>query len=319
MAIKIDNKLNKEVYITGANGYIGSHLLSYLKSKDISCKVRGQERRIHVYGEAVDTSNVDEMSGASAVIHLAGMTNYKNKDGLNEKTAHELINVTQTKNLLIRAANQGVQRFIYISTIKVHGESSSLGKKFSVLDEPSPKSIYAASKYAAELKLQELANEMGVEYIIIRSPMVYGPLSPGNFMSLVRLVGLGIPLPFANFNNRRSMIYIGNLSKYIYLCIDNERVCGKTILVSDGSDLPFNQLVLAIGNALGKKAVLFSMPPKLIALVLGLLRLRGVVDRLVMPLEVEIQETTAILGWKPEIGTLEGIIKSLNGDPIDCF
>jgi nucleoside-diphosphate-sugar epimerase len=319
MPIKIDNKLNQVVYVTGTNGYIGSNLLGYLKSKDIICKVRGQERQIHVYGEEVDSFNGDEMSGASVVIHLAGMTNYKKNDGLDEKSAHELINVTQTKNLLIRASNQGVKRFIYISTIKVHGEHSSFGKKFSVLDEPSPKGAYATSKYAAELKLQELANKLGVEFIIIRSPMVYGPLSPGNFMSLVRLVGLGIPLPFANFNNRRSMIYIGNLIKYIYLCIDNERVCGKTILVSDGSDLPFNQLVLAIGNALGKKAVLFSMPPRVIALFLGLLRLRGVVDRLVMPLEVEIQETTAILGWRPEIGTLEGIIKSLDGDGIDCF
>ncbi|MBC8017858.1 MAG: NAD-dependent epimerase/dehydratase family protein, partial [Verrucomicrobia bacterium] len=214
-----------------------------------------------------------------------------------------------TERLALQAAQAGVKRFIFMSTVGVNGNSSG-EKSFTESDDPQPHNSYSVSKYEAELVLQRISQKTGIELVIMRAPLVYGPGNPGNFLSLLRLVSKGIPLPFASIKNRRSLIYVGNLVDALATCAVHPAAAGQTYLVSDGEDVSTPELIRRTAAALGVPARLFPLPVSLMRLAGKLTGKSGAVNRLVGSLTVDSTKIRQELGWIPPFTMEEGLAET---------
>jgi nucleoside-diphosphate-sugar epimerase len=217
------------------------------------------------------------------------------------------VNVEGTLNLARQAAAAGVKRFIFISSIKVNGEATLPGKSFSAEDVPVPVDAYGVSKLEAEQGLYELAESTGMEVVIIRPVLVYGPGVKANFLSMMRWLSRGIPLPLGAIHNRRSLVALGNLISLIVLCIDHPRAANQTFLVSDGEDVSTTDLLRKLACALGKPARLLPVPGWLLQGIAALLGRRSLSQRLFGSLQVDISKNQALLGWTPPVGLDQGL------------
>jgi nucleoside-diphosphate-sugar epimerase len=217
-------------------------------------------------------------------------------------------NVTATERLARQAAQAGVRRFVYVSTIKVNGEHT-LGEPFRETDPAKPEDAYAVSKWEAEQVLARVSAETGLEVVIVRPPLVYGPGVKGNFLSLLRLVRAGVPLPLASVNNCRSFISLDNLVDLVVTCLEHRRAAGEVFLAADGGDLSTPELIRRIARSMDKGDRLFPFPPALLDLGSRVIGKRGVCERLCGSLTVDATKARRELGWRPVSSVDESIDK----------
>lgn len=302
------------VLVTGATGFLGSQLAVILdgtKNVDLTVvarrPVKGHARVVEVSGLDASTNWLNALTGQQVVIHAAARAHIMKDEVLDPLAEYHKVNVEGTLNLAQQAAAAGVKRFIFISSVKVNGESTTGRLAFTENMPAQPGDAYGISKYEAEAGLKQIAKNSGMEVVIIRPPLVYGPSVKANFLSLLKLSASLIPLPFACINNRRSMIYVGNLVDFIIKCIDHPAAANQTFIVSDGEDVSLRTLIALMRKSMGKPAWLLPVPVFIFKLVGKITSRSAVVDRLVGDLQVDSTKARTLLNWVPPYTLEQGI------------
>jgi len=312
------------VLVTGANGFVGRALCSILLLNGE--QVRGTVREVNSLPEGVaavkikslciDTDWNSALKGVDVVVHLAARVHVMEEKDADPLGAFREVNVAGTERLARMSAVAGVRRFIFLSSIGVNG-SVTHQLPFSEKDDPHPHNHYSLSKLEAEQVLHRIASESGMELVVIRSPLVYGPGNPGNILRLLTLADKGWPLPLASVNNSRSLIYLGNLVDAIMTCITHPDAAGETFLVSDGQDISTSDLLRLLASAMGKKPRLIPFPVTLLKVIGRLLGKSDEIERLTGSLLIDSSNIRSVLGWKPpfsmEVGIRETIKWYKNG------
>jgi len=305
----------ERILVTGASGFVGGHLITSLAAQP-SAAVRGVVRtklegddsaRIAVGEISGDTDWSEALEGQHAIVHTAARTHILDDKAADPLAEFRNVNVAGTLNLARQAAAAGVERFVFISSIKVNGELTTSGQCFTADDIPAPEDPYGISKREAEEGLQQIAAETGLEVVIIRPPLVYGPGVKGNFASMIKLIAKGLPLPFGAIRNKRSLVSVENLVDLIIKCTDHPAAANQVFLVSDGEDLSTSELLRRVGNAMGQPARLMPVPAKLLQCVASFLGKNAMAQRLLGSLQVDISKTREVLGWKPTVSVDEGL------------
>lgn len=301
------------ILLTGASGFVGHHLINTLLEQPYQLHIFGRRdvnnRRFPFFkGEITSSTNfLTALDGIDVVIHSAARVHVMKEDQANPLKAFKEVNTLGTLNMAKQAAAQGVKRFIFISTIKVNGETTTNKSPFSAFDEKAPEDPYGISKAEAELGLLEIANETDMEVVIIRPPLVYGEGVKANFASLLKLVSKGLPLPFGLIkNNRRSMISVYNLVDFIKTCIDHPKAANQVFLVSDDHDLSTAEMVELMAISMGKKSRALPVPVWCFKVAGKVVRKEAVIDRLVGSLQLDINHTKETLDWKPAHSVEDG-------------
>lgn len=304
------------VLATGANGFVGSALFERLNADGLA--VTGTVRRqaaspsgLMTVGElGPETAWSDVLPGHQVVVHTAARVHVMQDSAVDPLAEFRRVNVEGTLNLARQAAAAGVKRFIFISSIKVNGEGTPLGRAYTPDDEPKPDDAYGVSKKEAEDGLRQVAADTGMEVVIIRPPLVYGLGVRANFLSMMRWLNRGIPLPLGSIKNTRSLVALDNLVDLIITCIDHPAAANQTFLVSDGEDLSTTELLRRMGAALGKPARLLPVPPALLSAGATVLGKRAVAQRLLGSLQVDISKTQELLGWTPPVRVDDALRKA---------
>jgi nucleoside-diphosphate-sugar epimerase len=302
------------VLLTGATGFVGSEIVRQLARFDRHVLVAAVRRpcgiasceRVHVVGELRDSLDwADALAEVEVVIHTAARAHVMLDDGVDPLARYRHVNVDGTLALAKQAVQAGVKRFIFISSIGVNGNINT--RPFSENDLPNPAEAYAFSKWEAEQGLWQIQRETGMEVVIIRPPLVYGPSAPGNFGSLVRWVEKGIPLPFGAIHNKRSLVGIDNLVDLIIRCIDHPVAANRVLLAGDGEDLSTTELLRGVGEAMGKPVRLIPVPAGMLQFGATLLGKKALAQRLLGSLQIDISKTCELLDWKPPYTVQEGL------------
>ncbi|MDN3649321.1 SDR family oxidoreductase [Reinekea marina] len=306
--------MRSKILITGASGFLGSAVANNLTEKNLV--LTGRVNRLNLPSfyikELTSTENYkDCLADVDTIIHCAARAHLMNDESVNPLAEYRKVNVEGSANLAKQAIAAGVKRFIFISSVKVSGECTTGSQPYTEDLLPAPEDAYGQSKLEAEKLLKEIAHESDMELVIIRPPLVYGPGVKANFLRLVRLSNLPIPLPFGAANNRRSMVYMGNLVDFISLCLSHPAAANETFLVSDGEDLSLRTLISYIRKALGKPSWLLPFPVRLFRIAGKLIGKSSVVDRLFGDLQVNSSKAGVLLGWKPPYSAEEGINKTV--------
>lgn len=306
----------RNVLVTGATGFIGRPLCARLLADGarVGAAVwreepasRFQEGLDAVPIDSVgpDTDWVRALAGIDTVIHLAARVHVMDKKDGEPLAAYRRVNVAGTERLARMAAANGVKRLVFMSSVKVHGEEAPA--RYTEQDRPAPLDPYGVSKLEAEEILRKVSGETGLEVVIIRPPLVYGPGVKANFYRLMEIVVRGVPLPLGSIDNARSLVYLGNLIDAISLCAKHPLAAGQTFLVSDGEDVSTPELIRRIAAALGRPARLFPFPPGLLRFAGKLTGKTDTVDRLLGFLTVDSGRIRRELGWKPPCTMAEGL------------
>jgi nucleoside-diphosphate-sugar epimerase len=307
--------LNK-VMVSGATGFVGSAVISQLLTISNICVIAGSRSSESVWPDGVTPLLLPDflgegqlipLEGIDVVVHCAARAHLMSDHASDPLAEFRKINFEGTLNLARQAAAADVRRFIFISSIKVNGESTGLDRSFHPSDLPAPEDAYGISKMEAERALIQLANETGMEVVIIRPPLVYGPGVKGNFASLIRLMAKGLPLPLGAIHNQRSLVGIDNLVDLIIRCIDHPSAANQVFLAGDGEDLSTTELLRSVAEAMGRPARLIPVPAGLLNLGATLLGKRAVAQRLLGSLQVDISKARDLLGWEPPISVEEGL------------
>ncbi|TMP78776.1 UDP-glucose 4-epimerase [Pseudoalteromonas phenolica] len=293
-----------KILITGYSGFVGSHLLGALDSlENVNLLGRAAPTKCNKHLKAnIDAQSVytSVLEQVDVVVHIAARVHVMSDNAANPLEEFRAVNTEGTLNLAKQAVASGVKRFIFVSSIKVNGESTTDKEAFSSADKPNPVDPYGISKAEAEEQLLALAKETGLEVVIIRPPLVYGEGVKANFASLMKLVGKGLPLPFRAINrNRRSLVSVYNLVDLIKVCIDHPSAANQTFLVSDDNDLSTAEMVALMAKVQGKANLSLPVPLFCFNLAGKVFGKQSVVDRLVGSLQVDIEHTKSTLNWQP--------------------
>lgn len=302
------------VLVTGANGFVGSALCPHLASlgHEVVPTVR------HPSGVSNERIVGDEASwkaaleGCDSVVHLAARAHVMRDLEADPLKAFRANNVDPTLELATRAVAAGVRRFVFMSTVKVNGEETASGCSFKADDPTDPKDPYAISKWEAEQGLLEIAQRAGLEVVIIRPPLVYGPGVKGNFASLIKWVKNGVPLPLGAVHNRRSMIALDNLMNFTALCADidaSPNAKGQVFLVSDGEDVSTAELLRSVAKAYRCSSRLFSVPVGLMWFAARWVGKSSLADRLIGSLVIDDSKARQMVGWHPPVSMYEQLQK----------
>ena len=316
-----------KILITGSSGFIGQYLTSSIQKNschgnandyDIISTYRHLPEGLNSNNSShFSVGNIDSktqwqsaLADVDVVVHLAARVHVMQETHADPLEAFRAVNTQGALNLARQAVAAGVKRFVYLSSIKVNGEQT-LDKPFFADDKPAPQDPYGVSKFEAEQQLLAFGKETGLEVVIIRPPLVYGPGVKGNFSRLIKLVNKSIPLPFSGINNARSLVNIQNLCSLIETCLVHSKAAGQVFLVSDGQDLSTSELLAQIAQALGKKSQLFYLPGALLKFLTYSIGRRAEYERLFGSLQVDISKNEQLLGWKPNVSVETGINKAV--------
>jgi nucleoside-diphosphate-sugar epimerase len=244
------------------------------------------------------------------VVHLAARVHVMRDTAADPLTDFRIANTAGTERLARQAAAAGVKRFVYLSSIKVNGEETRADHPFTEQTSPRPQDPYGVSKHEAEVALRRVADETGIEVVVIRPPLIYGPRVQANFRRMMGWVRRGIPLPFGAIENRRTLVALDNLVDLIIIAATHTRAGNETFLAGDGEDLSTPSLLTRLGLALGTRARLIPVPQSVVELGLGLIGQRQVAERLCGSLQVDISKAKEHLGWTPPVSVDEGLHKA---------
>ena len=316
------NKM-KKILITGASGFVGSALIKELQK--CGHVVRGAIRKKNAslaYKSKVDYVFIDDinaftewsnaLSGIDTIIHCAALSNINKLTDRDTLSKYREVNVSGTKRLAEQAVKLDVRRIILLSTVKVYGEFTVESKKFSKDDQIAPKSEYGISKYEAEEVLKQVSAKTDLEVVIVRSPIVYGAGTTGNFLRLMNLIKSRVPIPLNSIQNKRSFIGIDNLVDFLIVCNNETSAAGQTFLISDNQDLSTTEVIHKIAIQMGKKPLLFSVPIFILKAIGYILRKSTDIDRLISSLQIDINHTCKILKWTPPFSVEDGFKKMVD-------
>ena len=311
------------ILITGASGFVGRHIIADLLRKSIKVRVacrQGTEGKIpidnvefvYLSGSGTTATDwVDAVAHCSAVIHLAARAHVLHDRHEDPARAFQLANVDYARACGEAAAIAGVQRFIFMSSVGVHGGTSG-AQPIQAESAINPHTSYAFSKAKAEQAIAEVVRGSGMELTVIRPPLVYGPEAPGNFGLLVRAIAYGLPLPFGSLtHNRRSFVAIDNLVDLIVTCLSHPAAANQTFLVSDGEDISTVDLLRRLSSMMGKPTRLLPVPVGWLAIGAKLLGKREMLQSLCGSLQVDIRKTCSLLDWKPPVSVNEGLRRAV--------
>jgi len=300
------------VLVTGASGFVGRALVARLladRRHSVRVAVRTPLADLSPAVEQVRVADIDAttqwrpaLAGIDVVVHAAARVHVMRERHDEPLAAFRRVNVAGTLRLAQEAAAVGVRRLIFLSSIKVNGESTAPGHPFREDDAPAPRDPYGVSKREAEDGLLALARTTPMQVVIVRPPLVYGPGVKANFASLMRLVRSGMPLPLGSIDNRRTFVALDNLVDLLVTCIDHPAAANEIFLAGDAEDLSTTDLLRRLGAALGKPARLVPMPARWIESAAGLIGQRAIADRLCGSLEVDMDKAARVLGWRPPLG-----------------
>ena len=302
------------VLITGYTGFVGRHLLSeinHLFKINLLGRSKGSDD-LEYFTANIDTISdySDALNNVDVVVHMAARVHVMNESSSDPLGDFRAVNTAGTLNLAKQAVDAGVKRFIFISTIKVNGETTSNASPYKSSDRTNPEDPYGVSKSEAENQLLALSKETGLEIVIIRPPLVYGEGVKANFASLLKMVGKRIPLPFrALNNNKRSLVSVYNLVDLIKVCIEHPKATNQVFLVSDDNDISTSDMVALMAKVQGINNYSLPFPVWCFHLLGRLLNKQDVIDRLVGSLQVDISHTKETLDWKPPYSVEEGFAK----------
>jgi nucleoside-diphosphate-sugar epimerase len=304
------------ILVSGANGFVGSAMCSRLADREIPYRAAMRIPDVEqMHLDSVMIGSVDgrtdwndALRGVRAVVHLAARVHVMRESSNVPLAEFRRVNVHGTENLARQAAHAGVKRFVYASSVKVNGEATTTGRPFRADDVPAPEDPYGISKFEAEQVLRRVSIETGMEVVIVRPPLIYGPQVRGNFEVMMRWLARGVPLPFAGTSeNRRSLIGLDNFVDFLERCIYHPGAANRTFLVSDGQDLSTAELLTRLAIAMGAKSRLFRLPDGFLRFGLQIMGKGDVYRRLCGSLQVDIQKTKYMLDWYPPISVDEGM------------
>ena len=297
------------ILVTGATGFVGRALCERLKGRDaLRIAVRNP-----IAGAWAEPSDVVQaaldpaqdwrpaLEGITTIVHCAARVHVMNDDAADPLREFRRINADGTLRLATQAAEAGAGRFVFISSIKVNGESTVPGRPFTAQQAPAPIDPYGVSKWEAEQQLRKLSAETGMELVIIRPVLVYGPGVKANFLNMMKWLYKGVPLPLGAIHNKRSLVSLDNLVDLIVTCIDHPRAANQTFLVSDGEDLSTTELLQRMSRALGKRPRLLPVPAWTLETAAKVVGKQSIAQRLCGSLQVDISYTRERLGWTPPV------------------
>jgi nucleoside-diphosphate-sugar epimerase len=314
------NQNTKKVLVSGASGFVGTALCAELfrLGKSVRAAVRSATQVTDIETVSIgeingETDWTEALRGIKVIIHLAARVHVMKENAAYPLATSRRINVDGTINLVRQAAKAGVQRFIFISSIKVNGENTLPDQPYTTENKPAPTDSYGISKRDAEDELRQLAIQTGMDVVIIRPPLVYGPGVKGNFQTMLRWLKKGVPLPLGAIHNKRSFVALDNLVDLIITCIDHPAATNQTFLAGDGEDLSTPELLQRLGIALGEPAKLLPLPICLLKTGARILGKRDIAQRLCDSLQVDISKTRTVLGWNPP-ATVDASLKKTATD-----
>lgn len=306
----------QKILVTGGQGLIGGSFTARASAQ--GWKVRISTRRKFIatdypleYFQTTDlgpeTDWAAPLQGIDTVVHCAARVHIMRETQVEPLAAFRAANVQGTLNLAQQAAAAKVRRFVFMSSVKVNGERTQDGQTFTEDYTPDPQDAYGISKHEAELRLRQVAAATGMEVVIIRPPLVYGPGVKANFLALMRWLWRGIPLPFGAIHNKRSFVALDNLVDLIVTCIEHPAAANQTFLVSDGEDLSTTELLRRMAEALNVPARLLPLPQVLLELGFAMARKNDLAQRLCSSLQVDITKARTLLNWDPPLSVDEGL------------
>ena len=309
------------VLVTGANGFVGSAVCAHALARGMT--VRGAVRRPCVLPAGAECQVLEglgeqsdwraALAGIAVVVHAAARVHVMADTATDPLEEFRRVNVQGTLNLARQAAVAGVRRFVFTSSIKVNGEATQPGFPFGADAAPAPLDPYGISKREAEQGLRELSVQTGMEVVIIRPPLVYGPGVKANFAAMMRWLQRGVPLPLGAIHNQRSLVALDNLVDLIVTCTAHPAAANQTFLVSDGEDVSTTELLRRMGQAMNRPARLIPVPASGLKLAATMMGKQDMAQRLCGSLQVDIEKTRQLLGWRPPLTLDEGLKKAAEG------
>ncbi|HAT8990036.1 TPA: NAD-dependent epimerase/dehydratase family protein, partial [Legionella pneumophila] len=307
-----------KILITGATGFIGRSLVPALLSEghDVRCAVLQldstlQAEQIVINNLEVHTDWTDALRNVEIVIHLAARVHIMKEYATSSLDEYCKINSIATKNFVEQAVQNNVKRFIFLSTIKVHGEFSQNNLPFSEDCRTQPEDPYAKSKLYAEQFIQEICQNARMEFVILRPPLVYGPYVKANFLRILQLVDKKWPLPFGSIYNKRTFIYIDNLVSAISAVVSEPSAANQVYLVADDCSWSLTQLVQTLSRKMNTKLFLIPIPVQILIFLFKLCGLKNINTRLFSSLEVSNEKIKSQLGWTPPVSSIDGLEKTV--------
>jgi nucleoside-diphosphate-sugar epimerase len=303
------------VLVTGADGFVGRAVTRALIEHRYRVRraLRRPPERPPAGGESIVMGDIDSgtdwheaLASVDAIVHLAARVHVLHETAVDPLAAFRRVNVEGTSRLAMMAGSHGVRRFVYMSSVGVNGNSTS-GRPFTEADLPAPETAYARSKWEAEQALRRVAERTGLDVVVLRPPLVYGPDVKGNFLRLVRIVDRRIPAPLACVRNTRSLLDVVNLASAIVCCLGASRGAGQTYLVRDGEDVSTPELIRRLARALGRRPRLVPCPLGILRAAAGVAGVRRQLDQLIGSLTLDDAKIRSELGWVPPLSMPEGL------------